>query len=324
MKNKIGIGIVGYGNLGRGAELAIGQHEDMELVAIFSRRDPSSFNNPKMVSFSKVLDYKDKIDVMILCGGSANDLDEQGPMISKHFNTVDSFDNHGRIPEYFDKLNKAAKSSGKLSLISTGWDPGLFSMNRLLAESILPQGTDYTFWGDGLSQGHSDAIRRIEGVKAGVQYTVPIKDILDRVRNGEDLDMPASQRHKRVCYVSCDENADLPQIENEIKTMPDYFADYDTTVNFVSLEELEKNHSKMPHGGFVIRTAVTGNGNKQKMEFNLALESNPEFTSSVLVAYGRAVYKFAQEGRTGAVSVFDIPLGYLSPKSPEDLRKELL
>lgn len=327
MNQKIKIGIVGYGNLGRGAESAITQHSDMELVGIFTRRNPLALDlnsNNKFFSFSEILDFKDKIDVMILCGGSAKDLDEQGPMVSKHFNTVDSFDNHGRIPEYFDKINKVSTVSNKLSLISVGWDPGLFSMNRLLGESILPQGNTYTFWGDGLSQGHSDAIRRIKGVKAGVQYTIPIKESLDNVRSGNSIDVPPNERHRRVCYICCDENEDLIRIENEIKTMPNYFADYDTSVNFISLEELEKDHSKMPHGGFVIRTAITGDGNKEKIEFNLALESNPEFTSSVLVAYARAIYKLSKEGKTGALSVFDIPLGYLSPKSPEDLRRELL
>ena len=325
MDNKIRIGIVGYGNLGRGAMLAIKQNPDMELVAIFTRRNPLDINvNTNVIEFSKILDYKDKIDIMILCGGSAKDLDEQTIIVSEHFNTVDSFDNHARIPEYFDKVDKVSKSSNKLSLISVGWDPGLFSLNRLLSQAILPQGTDYTFWGDGVSQGHSDAIRRIKGVKNGVQYTIPIKESLDKVRNGETLEIPVNKRHKRICYVCCEENGDLSTIENEIKTMPNYFADYDTTVNFISEEDLQKDHSKMPHGGFVIRTAVTGEGNKQKMEFNLTLESNPEFTSSVLVAYARAIYKLSKEGKTGAVSIFDIPIGYLSPKSPEELRKGML
>ena len=326
MNEKIKIGIVGYGNLGRGAELAISQHSDMELVGIFTRRDPLALcsDNNKFFPFSEILNFKDKIDVMILCGGSAKDLDEQGPMVSKDFNTVDSFDNHGRIPEYFDKINKISTSSNTLSLISVGWDPGLFSMNRLLGEAILPQGNTYTFWGNGLSQGHSDAIRRVKGVKAGVQYTMPIKESVDSVSSGNNIDMPANQGHKRICYICCDENEDFHRIENEIKTMPNYFADYHTEVNFISLEELEKDHSKMPHGGFVILTATTGSCNKEKIEFNLALESNPEFTSSVLVAYARAIHKLSKEGRAGALSIFDIPLGYLSPKSPEDLRRELL
>ena len=326
MKEKIKIGIVGYGNLGRGAELAISQHSDMELVGIFTRRTLLNLdsNCGQFFSFSDILDFKDKIDVMILCGGSAKDLHEQGPFVCEHFNTVDSFDNHGRIPEYFEKIDKVSRSANTLSLISVGWDPGLFSMNRLLAQSILPQGHTYTFWGDGLSQGHSDAIRKVKGVKAGVQYTIPIKESLDRVRSGNSIDIPPNERHKRICYISCDENEDLARIESEIKTMPNYFADYDTTVNFISLEELERDHSKMSHGGFVIHTGTTGSGNKEKIEFNLSLESNPEFTSSVLVAYGRAVHKLSKEGKTGAVSVFDIPLGYLSPKNPEELRRELL
>lgn len=325
MNNKIRIGIVGYGNLGRGAELAIKQNQDMELIAIFTRREPNLLDTKsKVENISNILDYKDKIDIMILCGGSAKDLDEQGPMVAKHFNTVDSFDNHGRIPEYFEKIDNVSSKSKNLSLISVGWDPGLFSLNRLLGQSVLPEGKDYTFWGEGISQGHSDAIRRIKGVKNGVQYTVPVKEILEKVRNCEDINIPACDRHKRICYVVCEENEDLTRIENEIKTMPNYFAGYDTSVCFISQKELKANHNKMPHGGFVFRTGTTGSGTKQKMEFNLTLESNPEFTSSVLVAYARAVYKMANEGKTGAITIFDIPLGYLSPKTGEELRKELL
>lgn len=325
MNNKIRIGIVGYGNLGRGAELAIKQNQDMELIAIFTRREPNLLDTKsKVENISNILDYKDKIDIMILCGGSAKDLDEQGPMVAKHFNTVDSFDNHGRIPEYFEKIDNVSSKSKNLSLISVGWDPGLFSLNRLLGQSVLPEGKDYTFWGEGISQGHSDAIRRIKGVKNGVQYTVPVKEILEKVRNCEDINIPACDRHKRICYVVCEENEDLTRIETEIKTMPNYFAGYDTSVCFISQKELKANHNKMPHGGFVFRTGTTGSGTKQKMEFNLTLESNPEFTSSVLVAYARAVYKMANEGKTGAITIFDIPLGYLSPKTGEELRKELL
>lgn len=325
MDNRIRIGIVGYGNLGHGAELAIEQNPDMELVAIFTRRDPNSLNSKSnIVSISEILNFKDRIDVMILCGGSAKDLDEQCPMVASHFNTVDSFDNHGIIPEYFNKINEVALSSDKLSLISVGWDPGLFSLNRLLGQSVLPNGRDYTFWGNGVSQGHSDAIRKIKGVKNGIQYTVPVNEILDKVRNCEDIDIPSCNRHNRICYVVCENNEDSIRIENEIKTMPNYFADYNTTVNFISEEELSINHNKMPHGGFVIRTGTTGVDTKQKMEFNLRLDSNPEFTSSVLVAYARAVYKMSKEGKTGAISIFDIPLGYLSPKTGEELRKELL
>lgn len=322
---KIRIGIVGYGNLGKGAELAIENNPDMELIAIFTRRNPSELNTKsKAVHVSKLLDYKGIIDVMVLCGGSLKDLDEQGPMVASHFNTVDSFDNHNRIPEYFQMMNKVALKSNKLSLISTGWDPGLFSLNRLLGQSILPNGRDYTFWGEGVSQGHSDAIRRIEGVKAGVQYTIPSKEALEKVRNCENIEIPVNKRHKRVCYVVCEDGADMCRIEKEIKTMPNYFEGYDTTVFFISEEELKANHCKMPHGGFVIRTGITGKNSKQRMEFNLSLESNPEFAASVLIAYARAVYRLAKEGKTGAITVFDVPLVLLSPKSMEELRKELL
>ncbi|MBU5424962.1 diaminopimelate dehydrogenase [Tissierella pigra] len=325
MNKKIKIGIVGYGNLGKGAELAVKENADMELVAIFTRRKPDLLNtNTNVVHISNILDFKDKIDVMILCGGSLMDLDEQGPMIAENFNTVDSFDNHGRIPEYFEKINNIASKNKNLSLISVGWDPGLFSLNRLLGQCVLPNGKDYTFWGEGLSQGHSDAIRRVNGVKYGVQYTVPVKEALEKVRNCEILDTPICSRHKRICYVVCEDNEDKDRIEKEIKTMPNYFAEYDTTVFFISEEEFNKNHNEMPHGGFVIRAGNTGLEHKQKMEFNLTLDSNPEFTSSVLVAYARAVYKMTLEGKIGAITIFDIPLGYLSHKSMEELRKELL
>ncbi|WMM24964.1 diaminopimelate dehydrogenase [Tissierella sp. MB52-C2] len=325
MVEKIRIGIVGYGNLGQGAELAIRENPDMDLVAIFTRRKPDMLNtNSNVVHISDILEFKDKIDVMILCGGSLVDLDEQAPMIAKHFNTVDSFDNHGRIPEYFERINNVAYNNKKLSLISVGWDPGLFSLNRLLGQCILPNGRDYTFWGEGLSQGHSDAIRRVKGVKLGVQYTVPVKEALEKVRNCEVLDAPVCSRHKRICYVVCEDNEDKGRIEKEIKTMPNYFAGYDTSVFFISEEEFNKTHNEMPHGGFVIRAGNTGVGHKQKIEFNLTLDSNPEFTSSVLVAYARAVYRMSLEEKIGAITIFDIPLGYLSPKSMEDLRKELL
>ncbi len=325
MSSKIRIGIVGYGNLGCGAELAVSRNLDMELIAVFTRRNPETLNSKYNVKhISEILDFKDKIDVMILCGGSAKDLDEQGPMIVSHFNTVDSFDNHAQIPEYFEKMDRSAKKSSKLGLISVGWDPGLFSLNKLLGQSILPHGRSYTFWGDGISQGHSDAIRRIEGVKNGVQYTVPIQEVLDRVRNYEDIDIPANRRHRRICYVCAEDGADLAMIENEIKTMPNYFAGYDTSVFFISEEELIKNHSKMPHGGLVIRTGITGKNNRQTMEFKLTLDSNPEFTSSVAAAYARAVFKLSEEGKIGAISVFDVPFAYLSPMSGEELRRELL
>ncbi|MEF9933958.1 MAG: diaminopimelate dehydrogenase [Clostridium sp.] len=320
------IGIVGYGNLGRGVEKSIAQNPDMELVAIFTRREVSTVDgaSSKMVHISKIEEYKGKIDVMILCGGSATDLAEQGPAISKMFNTVDSFDTHAKIPEYFDSVDASAKSGGNLSVISVGWDPGLFSLNRLLALSVLPVGNEYTFWGKGVSQGHSDAIRRVEGVKNGIQYTVPTDKALELVRSGSNPELTTREKHERVCYVVAEEGADLNRIQDEIKNMPNYFADYNTTVNFISEDELKKNHAGIPHGGFVIRTGITGENTKQKIEFSLELGSNPEFTASVLTAYARAIYKMAAEGKKGAVTVFDVPFGYLSPKSAAELRKELL
>ncbi|NSJ91331.1 diaminopimelate dehydrogenase [Clostridium cochlearium] len=326
MNSKIRIGIVGYGNIGKGVEKAIKQNDDMELEAIFTRRDVNKVdsNNSKLVHISRLELYKDIVDVMILCGGSATDLVEQGPMIASQFNTVDSFDNHGRIPQYFEKMDEVAKKSGKLSLISTGWDPGLFSLNRLLGEAILPKGKTHTFWGKGVSQGHSDAIRRVQGVKNGIQYTIPIKEALNKARSGEQCDFTTREKHERVCYVVPEENADLKKIEHDIKTMPDYFADYNTTIHFITEEELKLNHAGLPHGGFVIRSGNTQGGAKQVMEFNLKLESNAEFTSSVLAAYSRAIYKLSKEGKKGAVTVLDIPFAYLSPKTSEQLRKELL
>ncbi|MDM1397558.1 diaminopimelate dehydrogenase [Myroides odoratimimus] len=321
----IKIGIVGYGNLGKGVELAIRQNTDLELIAIFTRRDPQSIpTEAKAIHIDQITDYRDIIDVMIICGGSSTDLPEQVPYIAQWFNTVDSFDTHAKIPEFFNTVNKAAKDHNKLSLISTGWDPGLFSMLRLLGESILPQGETYTFWGKGLSQGHSDAIRRISGVKGGVQYTIPIDSALDRVRQGENPVLTTAEKHERICYVVAEDGADTSIIEHTIKTMPNYFADYNTTVHFISEEELKANHSAMPHGGKVFRSGITGTETKQNIEFGLTLESNPEFTASVLVAFSRAVYKLAQKGETGAVTVYDIPLGALSPKSAEDLRREIL
>lgn len=325
MSDILKIGIVGYGNLGKGAELAIKQNPDMELVAIFTRRTPADLTaKSKVVSISQIEEFKDIIDVMILCGGSAKDLPEQVVMISKMFNTVDSFDTHAKIPEYFRQVDEASTASGKLSVISTGWDPGLFSMARLLGQSILPQGEDYTFWGKGLSQGHSDAVRRVPGVKNGVQYTIPMESAVERVRAGENPTLSTAEKHQRVCYVVAEEYADLAEIENSIKTMPHYFDQYDTSVHFITEEELLANHSNMPHGGMVLRSGTTGDGSKQRIEFGLTLESNPEFTASVLVAYARAVGKMVKEGQTGARTVFDIPLGYLSPKSAEELRKALL
>lgn len=324
-KEVLRVGIIGYGNLGKGVQLAIRQSHDLELVGIFSRRDPDSFGgSPLFIAMNDLSLYKDKIDVMILCGGSSQDLPEQVIEVSKIFNTVDSFDTHAKIPDYFAAVDICARKHGTLSLISTGWDPGLFSIARLLGQSILPEGADYTFWGKGLSQGHSDAVRRVKGVKNGVQYTIPIEEALQQVRQGENPNLSAAERHERVCFVVAEEGADLKEIEKSIMSMPHYFADYKTTVHFIDEEELKKNHSTMPHGGNVFRSGVTGSGAKQRVEFSLALESNPEFTASVLVAYARAVGKMAKEGQVGARTVFDVPLGYLSPKSAEQLRAELL
>lgn len=325
MSNKIKVGIVGYGNLGKGVEMAINQNLDFELVAIFTRRNPSELSGTsKMVHISDVKNYKDKIDVMILCGGSATDLPKQTPEIAKLFNVVDSFDTHANIPEHFNKLDDVAKNSGKIGLISVGWDPGLFSLNRLLGQVVLPKGKDYTFWGRGVSQGHSDAIRRIDGVKDGVQYTVPIEKAMDIVRSGENVELSAREKHERICYVVPEEDANLEEIRNEIVNMQNYFVGYNTEVNFVTQEELNENHKGMPHGGFVIRTGITGESTNQRMEFSLNLGSNPEFTSSVLVAYARAAYRLNKEGICGAKTVLDIPFSYLSEKTGEELRKELL
>jgi len=319
------LGIVGYGNLGKGVEMAVKQNPDMELVAIFTRRVPAALDSAsKVVAIDQMEEYKGKIDVMILCGGSLKDLPEQVIMVSKMFNTVDSFDTHAKIPAYFKRVDESARSNKTLSLISTGWDPGLFSLARLLGQSILPQGEEYTFWGKGLSQGHSDAVRRVPGVIKGVQYTIPKKTAMERVRSGENPRLSTSEKHERVCYVVAEEDANLPEIENTIKKMPHYFDAYETTVHFITEAELKANHSSMPHGGIVFRSGTTGNGSKQRIEFSLTLESNPEFTASVLVAYARSVGKMAKEGQTGARTVLDIPLGYLSSKSPEELRESLL
>ena len=330
MNQKIKIGIAGYGNLGKGVEAAISYNPDMELVAVFTRRDPKNIKlatpGVKAVKMSEVESYRDKIDVMILCGGSATDLPEQGPNLAKMFNTVDSYDTHARIPEYFDKVDAAAREGRKLSMISVGWDPGLFSINRLIMETILPKGNTYTFWGRGVSQGHSDAVRRVPGVKDAVQYTIPIEDALSRVRKGENPDLSTRERYLRHCYVVAEEGADKKEIERQIKTMPNYFADYDTEVTFITEEELKTKHSGMPHGGMVIRSGITGikEKNNQIVEFSLNLDSNPEFTGSVLTAYARGVYRMSREGQIGARTVFDVPPAYLSVKSPEQLRKELL
>lgn len=319
------VGIVGYGNLGKGVEMAIGQNPDMKLIAIFTRRPTVDLEtSSNVVSISEIEAFKDRIDVMILCGGSSKDLPEQITVVAKLFNTVDSYDTHAKIPDYFGQVDGVSRASKTLSLISTGWDPGLFSLSRLLGQSVLPQGEDYTFWGKGLSQGHSEAVRRVPGVKNGVQYTIPMDSAIEKVRSGENPQLDTSEKHQRVCYVVAHDGADLSEIENTIKQMPHYFKEYQTLVHFITEEELKADHSDMPHGGIVLRSGVTGKGSKQRIEFSLTLESNPEFTASVLVAYARAVGKMAKEGQIGARTVFDIPLGYLSPKSPEELRKSIL
>ncbi|MBQ7668602.1 MAG: diaminopimelate dehydrogenase [Clostridia bacterium] len=325
----IRIGILGYGNLGRGVEIAVNKNKDMELVAIFTRRNPEDLKtvyNTKVCSVNNILDYKDQIDVLILCGGSANDLPVQTPEYAKYFNVVDSFDTHKRIPEHFANVDKAAKESNHIGIISVGWDPGMFSVSRIYADSILPNGTTYTFWGPGVSQGHSDAIRRIEGVKDARQYTIPIEKALETVRKGECPNYSVGEKHTRDCYVVVEEGADKARIEREIKTMPNYFDEYETTVNFITEEELKKNHNKIPHGGIVIRNGKTGvnDENIHTVEYKLKLDSNPEFTSSILVAFARAIYKMRNEGRTGCLTVFDVPPAYLSTKSGDELLHEML
>ena len=326
---KIRIGIVGYGNIGRGVEQSIKRNDDMELKAVFTRRDPASVKiqteGAEVKHFDDMEAMKDDIDVMILCGGSATDLPVIGPKVAASFNTIDSFDTHAKIPEYFANVDKAAKEGKNVSIISVGWDPGMFSLNRLYAESILVQGSTYTFWGKGVSQGHSDAIRRIEGVKNGIQYTVPIEAAVDQVRSGSEPELTTRQKHLRECYVVAEEGADKAAIEEAIKTMPNYFDEYDTTVTFITEEELKANHSKMPHGGFVIRTGETGyEGNKHVIEYSLKLDSNPEFTGSVLVAYARAAHRLSKKGECGARSVFDIAPAMLSQMSAEELRAHML
>lgn len=326
---KIRIGIVGYGNIGRGVELAIARNEDMELKAVFTRRDPSSVKihteGAAVRRMDDMASMKDEIDVMVLCGGSATDLPVMGPEIAASFNTIDSFDTHARIPEYFGNVDKAAKEGGKISIISVGWDPGMFSLNRLYAESILPQGSTCTFWGKGVSQGHSDAIRRVKGVKNGIQYTVPIEAAVERVRSGSGPELTTREKHLRECYVVPEDGADLQAITKAIQTMPNYFDEYDTTVTFITEEELKEKHGKMPHGGFVIRSGETGEeGNRHIIEYSLKLDSNPEFTASVLICYARAAYSLAKAGQTGARTVFDIAPGLLSMKTPEELRAGLL
>ena len=326
----IRIGIVGYGNLGRGVECAIKQNPDMELAAVFTRRDPASLSvltqEAKVCRIEEAGEWRGKIDVMILCGGSATDLPRQTPEFAGMFHVIDSFDTHPKIPEHFAQVDKAAKAGGNVAIISVGWDPGLFSLNRLYANAILPDGNDYTFWGKGVSQGHSDAIRRIKGVKDARQYTIPVDSALEAVRNGENPQLTTRQKHTRECFVAAEEGADLERIETEIKTMPDYFADYDTTVHFISEEELLRDHAGIPHGGFVFRSGRTGwnQESSQIIEYSLKLDSNPEFTSSVLAAYARAAFRMAKEGQSGCKTVFDVPPAYLINKSGEEIRKMLL
>lgn len=324
------IGIYGYGNLGRGVEAAVRQNDDMELVAVFTRRNPESVKlkteGVKVYPAAEAAAHADEIDVLVLCGGSATDLPQQTPELAKYFNVIDSFDTHARIPEHFANVNKSAVESGHTALISCGWDPGMFSLNRLYANAVLPQGNDYTFWGKGVSQGHSDAIRRVKGVKDGKQYTIPVESALEAVRNGENPELTTRQKHVRECFVVAEEGADLAQIEADIKNMPNYFADYDTTVHFISEEELQANHSGIPHGGFVFRTGVTGFDGEHKhvIEYSLKLDSNPEFTSSVILAYARAVNRLHKEGSNGCKTVFDIAPAYLSPLSGDELRAHML
>ncbi len=326
----IRVGIYGYGNLGKGVESAIRQNKDMELVAVFTRRSPENVKirtqGVAVCHADDILSYKDKIDVMILCGGSATDLPVQTPEISKHFNVIDSFDTHARIPEHFANVDASAKESGKVAIISVGWDPGLFSLNRAYGMAVLPDGKDYTFWGKGVSQGHSDAIRRVDGVLDGKQYTIPVESALEAVRGGKNPDLSVREKHVRECFVVAKEGADKSRIEKEIKEMKNYFADYDTTVHFISKEELDRDHGGIPHGGFVIRSGKTGLNleNNHIIEYSLKLDSNPEFTSSVLVAYARAAYRLNNEGARGCKTVLDIAPSYLTEKSNEELRRMLL
>ena len=326
----IRIGIVGYGNLAKGAEAAIKQNADMELKAVFTRRNPDTVKilhkNVGVYHIDDILNFKNEIDVLILCGGSATDLPVQTPVLAKDFTVIDSFDTHAKIPEHFDNVDAAAKEGGNIAVISCGWDPGMFSLNRLYASAVLPCGADYTFWGKGVSQGHSDAIRRIDGVLDAKQYTIPVEAALDAVRSGETPEFTTREKHIRECFVVADDGADKARIENEIKTMPNYFADYDTIVHFISLEELRRDHSGIPHGGFVIRTGKTGWNleNNHVIEYSIKLDSNPEFTSSVIAACARAAYRMKQEGMTGCKTMFDIAPAYLSPLSGEELRKSML
>ncbi len=324
------IGILGYGNLGRGIECAIRQNQDMELVAVFTRRDPQQVKiqteGVSVYKVDQIAEFQDKIDVLMLCGGSATDLPKQTPEYAKYFNVIDSFDTHANIPQHFADVDEVAKANGHVAMISVGWDPGMFSLNRLYAASILPEGKDYTFWGKGVSQGHSDAIRRVKGVKDGKQYTIPVDAALEAVRSGSNPELTTRQKHTRECFVVAEEGADLAQIEHDIKTMPNYFSDYDTTVHFISEEELKRDHSGIPHGGFVIRSGKTGLNKEHNhiIEYSLKLDSNPEFTSSVIVAYARAAYRMSQEGQKGCKTVFDVAPAYLSALDGAELRKHLL
>lgn len=328
--NKIRIGILGYGNLGRGVELGVSQNKDMELIGVFTRRDPKTLilatKETKAYHIKEAEEMTDIIDVMILCGGSKSDLWTQGPEFAALFNTVDGFDTHAKIPDYYEAVDQSAMKAKKTSIIAGGWDPGLFSLSRLYAEAVLPKGKGYTFWGKGVSQGHSDAIRRVEGVVDAKQYTIPIEEAMDRVRRGELPEFTTRQKHLRECFVVAEEGADLNRIENEIKSMPDYFKDYDTAVHFITKEELDKNHNRMPHGGVVIHSGRTGlhDENTHIIEYSLKLDSNPDFTANVLLAYARAAYRLNKEGIYGAKTVFDVAPAYLSMKSNEELRRTLL
>ena len=326
---KIRIAIAGYGNLGKGVECAIKQNSDMELYGIFTRRSPDTvktLTNTKVYHMDDILNHKENIDTLIICGGSATDLPVQTPYLAEHFNVIDSFDTHAKIPEHFANVDTSAKKGGNVAMISVGWDPGMFSLNRLYAEAVLPEGKDYTFWGKGVSQGHSDAVRRIDGVVDARQYTIPVDSAVDRVRSGENPELAVRDKHIRECFVVAEDGADLERIENEIKTMPNYFADYNTIVHFISAEEMKRDHSGIPHGGVVIRSGKTGlnSENNHIIEYSLKLDSNPEFTASVIVAYARAAYRMAKEGMCGCKTVFDVAPAYLSAFSAEDLRKRIL
>ncbi len=328
MNGAIRIGIIGYGNIGRAVEAEIAETPDMRLAGIFTRRDPASVqtagDSAQVNHLDNIVNHRDEIDVAILCGGSATDLPEQGPRFAALFNTVDSYDTHARIPEYFEAVDRPAREAGKTAVISTGWDPGLFSLMRVLGEAVLPRGRTYTFWGPGVSQGHSDALRRVEGVADARQYTVPFESALERVRSGEDPELSPREKHLRDCYIVPREGADLAKIEETVRTMPHYFDEYDTRITFITPEEMAMKHAAMPHGGFVLRSALTGDSSRHLAEFSLKLQSNPFFTASVLVAYARAAWRLNREGSVGAKTVFDIAPSYLSPRTPEDLRRREL